>query len=75
MKLFEILKAGWQALDDEGKSKVISEVSPNGILREIVLTLDSQYQSGHVVDEEDIDEEDADVIDAEFTEMKNGFGA
>ena len=44
MKLFEVLKAGWQALDDEGKARVISEVTPNGIFREIVMSFDQQFQ-------------------------------
>lgn len=77
MKLFEILKAGWQSLDDEGKARVLSEVTPNGIFREIVMTFDQQFQEpNEIVDENEDDvESDDDIIEAEFTEIKDGFGA
>ena len=78
MKLFEVLKAGWKALDEDGKEKVISEVSANDIFRQIVMSFDQQYQAyDDSVDEnlEPSSEDDDDIIEAEFTDMKDGFGA
>ena len=81
MKIFDVLRAGWTSLGDEGKRRVLEQITPSDIVRDIVLSFDDRF-SNHdledfddtVVDPDDEDDDD-DIIEAEFEEIKNGFGA
>ena len=79
MNLFEVLKAGWSSLDEKGKIRVINEISPSEIVRDIVMSFDHAASIRTPEDpdneEETMDEDDPDIIDAEIIDIKGGFGA
>ena len=79
MKIFEVLRAGWDSLDEEGRRKVIAQVTPSEMVREIIYRFEEQVSDRpHEPEdtlEDTIDEDDDDIIDAEFVETKSGFGA
>jgi len=81
MNLFEVLKAGWSSLDEKGKLRVINEISPSEIVRDIVMSFDhvASTRAPEDLDNEeetfDEDEDDSDIIEAEIIDIKGGFGA
>jgi hypothetical protein len=71
----------WDSLDTAQREKILDQVTPNQMVKSVVMSLSATRErvlnpeEEHAPEsEEDLDE---DIIDAEFTEtdLKDGFGA
>ena len=77
MKLFDVLAKGWQALDEDSKARILGEITPSTVVKDILLKLDRLHSSHAPANPEATIEDDLgdEIIDAEYIDLKDGFGA
>lgn len=73
-KILNLLVNTWDSMTPEQKSKIIDELSPNKVVKEVVESI-SNMREDYYEDEVEVEDKDDDVIDVEFVDdLNDTFG-